>query len=407
MPAQWRRSAAHNLRVHSPGGRLEEVRDLALAIARLSEQSVRTVAWVPEFTTGESVLLALGCDEIYLTPKARFGAVGRRREFVVDNVDDPEAAAQRERDFLRETLGELARLKQRPAAILQAMADPTLQVFQATHRESGEVTFLSAEELDQRAVEWQRGPAVPEAGQGLLTVTGLRAQQLMVAEPPVESFDEVRHRLGLPDALVAQRVGKTWVDSLVFSLNRRSVTGLLLVLAIICIYLELHFMSGILGLVSLTCFTLFFLEPALGGTAGGLEILLFSLGLGALALEIFVLPGFGLFGVAGGAMVLASLVMASQTFGNIESGRDWAEARETLKTISTAIVTVLVMAVALSRFLPRIPFLNDMVLTPPGRTTGPENAPRLAPESLAESSGLVGATGTSETVLRPAGKAPH
>jgi membrane-bound serine protease (ClpP class) len=122
-------------------------------------------------------------------------------------------------------------------------------------------------------------------------------------------------------------------------------------------------------------------------------------------MELFLLPGFGLFGVAGAAMLLASLVMASQTFGNIETGRDFTEARQTLTTISYTIVTVIVIATALSRFLPKIPFLSGMILTPPGSRAGDDSGPRLAPESAVGDRSLIGATGTAETVLRPAGKA--
>ena len=385
--------------LHSPGGHLEEVHDLAIAIAQLEERGVRTVAWVPETATGEAAILALGCDEVYLSPSAKLGAVARRRDFRLDG------SAEAERQFVEQTLRELADLKHRPTAILLAMADPKLTVYKATHRETGEVTYLTAEELEQESATWLRGTRVPESGDGLLTVTGLQAQQLMVAEPPVESFDEIRHRLGLPDSIRAKRIEKTWVDELVFTLNRRGVTGMLFVAALLCIYLELHFMTGALGLASVTCFALFFWSRFLGGTAGGLEMMLFLLGLACIALEMFVLPGFGLFGVVGAGMLLGSLVMASQTFGNIETGRDLSEATETLKVISLSIVTVIALAVLLNRYLPRIPFLNEMVLTPPGVAVDADLEPRLAPEAEQARQELVGSVGAALTVLRPAGKA--
>ncbi|MFV0445520.1 MAG: NfeD family protein [Planctomycetaceae bacterium] len=394
---------------HSPTGQLTEARDLAMTIAHLSEQGIRAIAWVPESATGAPAMLALACDEIYLSPQAKLGAIGRRRDFREINFGDiedadPAGELEQEQQFLKDNLRELAELKHRPAAILQAMGDPKLLVFQATNRTTGEVTFLTDEELDQRSEEFLRGPVVAESGRGLLTVSGLRAQQLMVAEPPVDTFDDMRHRLGLPDSLSTRRIEKTWVDELVFMLNRRAVTGLLFVVAIVCIYVELHTMTGLLGLLSLICFALFFWSRFLGGTAGGLEILLFLIGLGALAMEIFVLPGFGLFGVTGSAMVLASLVMASQTFGNIESGRDFSKVKETLTTLSYSIVTVIAIAALLGKFLPRLPFLNEMVLTPPGYQ-GVDSEPRLASERTSAKSPLLGARGTAETMLRPAGKA--
>ena len=62
------------------------------------------------------------------------------------------------------------------------------------------------------------------------------------------------------------------------------------------------------------CFLLFFWSRYLGGTAGWLEVMLFVAGASCVLLEVFVIPGFGIFGLGGGALILASLILASQTF---------------------------------------------------------------------------------------------
>jgi membrane-bound serine protease (ClpP class) len=54
-------------------------------------------------------------------------------------------------------------------------------------------------------------------------------------------------------------------------------------------------------------------------------VLLFAAGLAFLMLEIFVLPGFGVFGLGGGVMILASLVLASLTFVSPHSDTEMAE----------------------------------------------------------------------------------
>jgi membrane-bound serine protease (ClpP class) len=98
--------------------------------------------------------------------------------------------------------------------------------------------------------------------------------------------------------------------------------------------------------------------------------------------------------------------MASQTFGSIESGRDLTQATGTLKTISVSILAVFGIAVLLNRYLPRLPFLSDMILTPPGASDiDGDDAPRLRPDVAAGPNLLLGAAGVTTTVLRPAGKA--
>jgi membrane-bound serine protease (ClpP class) len=385
--------------IQSPGGRLEEVRDLALAIAHLRDRDVRTVAWIPEMAIGEAALIPLACDAIVLAPEARLGAIARRRE-LQPNEDD-----SREQEFLGEVLHDLAELKERPEAILLAMAQPKLQVFAATHRESGETTFLSAEQLELEGDVWLRGPLVPESGAGLLTVGGRRAEELGIANRPAASVEEVRTRFGLGEGVAVQRIEKTWVDDLVFKLNRPFVTGMLLALALVLIYMEMHFTSGALGIAALLCFALFFWSRFLGGTAGALEVMLFVLGLALLAVELFVIPGFGVFGLSGGGMILVSLVLASQTFGHIESGRDFSEATSTLKTISAAIVVVIAFAALINRYLPRVPFLDSMVLNADGRAEAKTETPRLRPDLAAAPHRLMGERGEAVTMLRPAGKA--
>jgi membrane-bound serine protease (ClpP class) len=129
--------------------------------------------------------------------------------------------------------------------------------------------------------------------------------------------------------------------------------------------------------------------------------------MGCLAIEIFVVPGLSVFGISGGLLLLASLVLASQTFGNLETGRDVKIATDTLATLCVAVTAVIGTAMLLSRFLPAIPVFNQMVLAPPGGSLHDPSEPRLRPDLTSSAGGhlLVGQFGTATTVLRPAGKA--
>ncbi|MFQ5422177.1 MAG: hypothetical protein ACE5EY_17660, partial [Anaerolineae bacterium] len=81
------------------------------------------------------------------------------------------------------------------------------------------------------------------------------------------------------------------------------------------LYIELQAPGiGIGGFVASVAFLLFFWSKYLDGTSTWLEVVLFMGGIASLLLELFVLPGFGVFGLGGGLMVIVSLVLASQTF---------------------------------------------------------------------------------------------
>ena len=83
---------------------------------------------------------------------------------------------------------------------------------------------------------------------------------------------------------------------------------------------------------------------------------------------------------------------------------DLGQITEMVKVLAGAIIVTVGTAVLMSRYLPRMPIFNAMILAPPG--TELEAGPRLRP--LAESSSgpaLVGRRGHTSGPLRPAGKA--
>jgi membrane-bound serine protease (ClpP class) len=129
---------------------------------------------------------------------------------------------------------------------------------------------------------------------------------------------------------------------------------------------------------------------------------LFKLGIACIGMEFFLIPGFGVFGVSGGLLLIAALVMASQTFGNFAPGTDIQQMTQTIGVLSGAIIVTVACAVALSRFLPHMPFLGSMILAPPGADL--DQGPRLRPYDELEVA-LVGRQGRAMSSLRPAGKA--
>ena len=261
--------------------------------------------------------------------------------------------------------------------------------------------------------EWEKGRLVGESGKGkLLTLDGARAHELKLAEPPVNDIDELKQQLGIPPGERLVPVGRTWVDTLVFLLNTGPAMFLLIVIGVACIYLELHFMTGLLGIVSATCFALFFWSRFLGGTAGWLEVVLFLLGLVCIGLEVFVIPGVGAFGISGVRLVVSSRVLASQTFFTLEPHADFEMMARTMGTLSLSLIAVIVFGAVMSRFLPHVPVFNQMILTPPGMAdTDHGDEPQLAPDlmggpaSAQASASLMGKQGVAVSVLRPAGKA--
>jgi membrane-bound serine protease (ClpP class) len=396
--------------IDSPGGLADASFRLAQRIAALEEQKIRTIAYVPGEALSGGTIIALGCDEIIMHPNAK---IGDAAPIQIRPGEAFERAPEKILSPMLLELKDLAVKKHRPAALCMAMADRKARVFEVTHRDTGRVWYMNEDELKTSGDEWIVGKQVAETTntneERLLTVNGERAHELKLAEPPVADVSELKARIGLPPSAELRPIERTWIDGLVFVLNSRAVTVLLLMLGVVLIYVELQFMTGILGILSVLCFALFFWSRFLGGTAGWLEVVLFVIGLGCLALEIFVIPGFGVFGVSGILLILASLVMAGHSWTtDLVSNVEGLAVQTGWVLLSFGLVGVL--GIALAKYLPQLPMFEAMILGPPG--TSAETEPRLRLDTNTGRGGLptgdgmsVGQQGVSMTMLRPAGKA--
>ena len=178
---------------------------------------------------------------------------------------------------------------------------------------------------------------------------------------------------------------------------------MLLVVGGAALWAELHSPGmGLGAFVALVCFLLFFWSRYLGGTAGWLEVMLLVVGAICVLVEIFVLPGFGIFGLGGGLLILASLVLASQTFVWPRNEYQISQMSQSVTVVAGAMVAIVVLAVMMRRFLPQTPVLNQMVLSPAGRRWRDSIAHR---EALAHYEHLLGVRGVTTTQLTPGGKA--
>jgi membrane-bound serine protease (ClpP class) len=155
------------------------------------------------------------------------------------------------------------------------------------------------------------------------------------------------------------------------------------------------------------CFALFFWSRFLGGTADWLEVVLFVLGLACLAMEIFVIPGFGVFGISGILLILSSLVMAGHSWTFDLTTNLEGLAIQTVWVL-LALTMVGVIGFSTARYLPQLPMFEAIILGPPGSSS--EAEPQLRMNARLDSmptndETAIGERGVCMTMLRPAGKA--
>lgn len=405
------------LRIDSTGGDLAASIQLATTLAKLDANSVRTVAYVPAEARGGAALAALACDQLIMHPEARLGAV----EKVAPPADEPPPGppfrpgpfgvpADRENEdedaelnaaetSIRESL---APLTEKSWSLLTAMINPGTELLAYRNRATGETRWMSiaeATELPEPAA-WQKGQPLVEANETLV-IDGDEAAQIGLARQTVASFDELKQLYQLDeDPPVAE---PNWALELIEALATPELAWVLLMVGFYGLYLELRApgigFGAFIGSVSIM---LFFWSQYLNGTAGWLEVLLFVAGILFVMIEIFVLPGFGIFGLGGGAMVVASIILASLTFVRPHSEQDMEALTSSVGTVAIAGIGMILCVLLSRRFLPEAPIFRHLILE---RMKPEERAVLEDREMLVDYSHLVGMHGVATTHLRPSGKA--
>jgi membrane-bound serine protease (ClpP class) len=391
------------LQVDSPGGDAEasirmgqRLRDLGWAI---------TVAYVPEQALSGAAIFSLGCDDIIMHPNAVFGDAG---PIFLDENFLFQHASEKYRSHLARQVRDLAAAKGRSPAIAEAMVDMNLVVYQMTNRVTGRRAYLSQAEIDalDDADVWERGKPVLESREDhFLELNGRRAVELGFSQATVQSLEGLKARYEPLDKWV--ELPWTTLDTTVMVLNHPLATGLLFVVGLIALYIEFAAPGlGIGGILAMICFALFFWSRFLGGTAEWLDLVLFLAGLALLMIELFVIPGFGIWGASGITLLLVSLLLASQSFLVPRTRQDLNELTRSLSMILVSTAAFLVLATLVTKRLGTLPGLSNLMLQPPEPAfengVGQDGRPR---EILVNGQWIrLGQQGRAESPLRPAGR---
>lgn len=236
----------------------------------------------------------------------------------------------------------------------------------------------------------------------VLTLTAKEAQKLNYCEGIMTSVNQVVDHVA-PGAIVKRYEPSTF-ENIKGGLLSTWLRGILILFIIGGIYFELQTPGiGVALFVAIGAAILYFAPLYLDGLAQYWEILLFIVGLILLALEVFVIPGFGVAGIAGIICTVAGLVLSlvgndGLSFETVPTGQ--------IATSLWMVTISLVASVALCIFLG-----NKFFKAKKGSPLA-----RLTLETVQETSegyvgvekdaveALVGHDGTASTDLRPGGK---
>lgn len=161
-----------------------------------------------------------------------------------------------------------------------------------------------------------RDPKIAEAmvsADDVLSLTPHEAMEVGYCQGICESAEEVAQRVSGDKKFTIKNMedDMTWLDKLIQILLNPILQSIFMMMIIGGIFVEIR-TPGI-GLPLLTAIVgavLYFAPAYMGHLAEHWEILLFVVGLVLVALEIFVIPGFGVCGISGIILIIASLSLA-------------------------------------------------------------------------------------------------
>ena len=341
------------LEIDSPGGRV----DTALKIVkRLLDMSADLYVYVNENAISAGALISLTGKKIYINDG---GIIGASTPVYVKE-GEMKKAPEKSVSVIRSKFRSLAEKRGRPPKVCEAMVDEEIVL---TRKEDG--------------IDLPKGK--------LLTLTQKEALEVGVADKAVSSLQEVYADLNIsPDQVQTYTITGSLKMLNLFA--NPLLLGLLLTLGTLGLILEARTpgwgVGGTLGILSLSAF---FIIQILVGNADWRAPSLFAIGIVLLIFEVFIIPGFGLPGIAGIACILGSIFL-SFGVGN------WQQA---MMAMALASLGVLVGSGFFIKYIPATRFFRRATLEAAVEST-------VVPQST---SLVTGDRGEVITDLRPLGKA--
>ena len=397
------------------GGRVDSAIKIYDYFLKDVGRRARTVAYIPTKAISAGAMISVACHDIIMKRNTLIGDCAPIQMGGSIENTEREKIESILRTYFRDAAGENGY----PEALCQAMVSATLEVWRVENLEDGTYGYFETAELNNKEYPWdlQNKVLVCEEGK-LLTLTHQEALNYGIARTVVQgtdeqaleqaiSFLEKRYEIDIPRPV--SRMETNWSEELVRWLTSPIVSGILLMVAMLAIYVELNSPGlGLPGAIAVIALVILFGSKFLIGMANWWEIAVFMIGLGLLILEIFVIPGFGIAGISGVLLILFSLV--AMMVPNPPS--DWPIPLTDIdkeifeKHVLWTIIGFFLFVTAayfFGRYFHRMPVTNRLVLQAPTDSATVRSGGQAAPARTPPVK--IGQTGIALSPLRPSGNA--
>ena len=313
-------AAAIIFKINTFGGRVDAATQIKDAITGTDRF---TIAFINNRAISAGALIAISCGKIVMVKGSSIGAAT-----VVDQTG--EKVGEKYQSYMRSEM-------------------------RSTAEKNGRRTDIAEGMVDERIVI----PGLVDSTQ-LITLTSIEAYKYGIADTILNNIDEVLAYFNLEDFETVTQTSN-WAEDVVSFLNNPIISSILIMIGFFGLLAEIKSpgwgLPGTAGLVSLA---LFFGSAYILQLASIVEILLFVIGLGLILLEVFVIPGFGVAGISGILLVVASLFLSMV---GEDPFLDMHAVSMAIIQLSVALLLSLVFIFLLAKYLPKSNIFKRFVLS--------------------------------------------
>jgi len=342
-------------KINTFGGRVDGATQIKDAIIN---SKVETIAFIDKRAISAGSLIALSCNRIVMVPGASIGATT-----VVDQAGKKQA--EKAQSYMRSEMRSTAERTGRRTDVAEGMVDERVEI-------EGLVDSTQ-----------------------LITLTSKEAVEYGIADTILVSLSDVMEFAGIANGEIVE-LDVNWGESFIRFINNPIITSILMMVIMVGMFMEIKTPGwGIPGTASLIALALFFGAGYILELVTILDILLFIIGVILILVEIFVIPGFGVFGVAGIILMIAGLFMGLVSDFPLVEGDLLSLA--IIQLAGSFVLSGFVMYF-LSKTLPKTNMWNRLILNKGIKARSGYTANK-------DFKKLIGLTGEALTDLRPAGTA--
>lgn len=353
--AERSEAAAIVFKINTFGGRVDAATQIKDAIINTD---LLTIAFINNRAISAGALIALSCKKIVMVPGSSIGAAT-----VVDQSG--EKVGEKYQSYMRSEMRSTAEKNGRRVDIAEGMVDERVVI-----------------------------PGLVDSTQ-LVTLTSEEALEYGIADTLLKHIDDVYALFNLQDA---EKISEksNWAEDVVRFLNNPIISSILIMIGIFGLIAEVKSPGwGVPGTAGVIALALFFGSSYILQLASIIEILMFVVGLVLILIEVFVIPGFGVAGISGIILIVASLFLSML---GANPFLDFNAVSAAIIKLTIGFAAALILIFLLARYLPKSNVFKKFILSE-------EEKAAEGYTSRTNYSELLGSEGVAVTTLRPAGTA--